>query len=339
MIQEHPTLLVTMGDPSGIGPEILALASAHIQSPIKSNRIIIGNTDIIKTAITLRNLQLEVHTICSVEQASFEQGLINVLDPINLDAKTIRAGELSKAAGKASVEWIELAGKLLLAGKAQAMVTAPINKEAVKMSGIKTIGHMEILQKISSAKNVATMLISGNLFVVHLSTHVALRNAHKAVSTQNITNKLILTNQFFLRYFKLKPAIGVASFNPHNGDGGLMGSEESLYIIPAIEQAQSMGIDAHGPIAADSIFTLAIRGQFNVVLAMYHDQGHIPIKVHGWEQSVSVTLGLPFLRTSVDHGTAFDIAGKGIADPTSMIESIRLAENLLASRADLQCTV
>ena len=197
------------------------------------------------------------------------------------------------------------------------------------MANIKTIGHMEILQKLSGAKNVATMLISGNLFVVHLSTHVALKNAHEAVTIQNITSKLSLTNDFFGQYFNVKPSIGVASFNPHNGDGGLMGNEESMHIIPAIEQARSLGIDAHGPIPADTIFTLAIRGQFNAVLAMYHDQGHIPIKVHGWEQSVSVTIGLPFLRTSVDHGTAFDIAGKGIADPASMIESIHLAETLL----------
>ena len=329
MAKEKPTLLVTMGGPCGIGPEILALSAACTQSASDSNRIFIGNTDVLKAAIALRNLQVNVRPIQSVEQASFTEGTANILDPGNLDAATLEAGVLSGLAGKASVEWIELAGKLLLAKKAQAMVTAPINKEAVQLANIKTIGHMEILQKLSGAKNVATMLISGNLFVVHLSTHVALKNAHEAVNIQNITSKLSLTNHFFRQYFNLKPSIGVASFNPHNGDGGLMGNEESMHIIPAIEQARSLGIDAHGPIPADTIFTLAIRGQFNAVLAMYHDQGHIPIKVHGWEQSVSVTIGLPFLRTSVDHGTAFDIAGKGIADPASMIESIHLAETLL----------
>ena len=329
MAKEKPTLLVTMGDPCGIGPEILALSAACTQSASDSNRIFIGNTDVLKAAIALRNLQVNVRPIQSVEQASFTEGTANILDPGNLDAATLEAGVLSGLAGKASVEWIELAGKLLLAKKAQAMVTAPINKEAVQLANIKTIGHMEILQKLSGAKNVATMLISGNLFVVHLSTHVALKNEKEAENIQNITLKLSLTNHFFRQYFNLKPSIGVASFNPHNGDGGLMGNEESMHIIPAIEQARSLGIDAHGPIPADTIFTLAIRGQFNAVLAMYHDQGHIPIKVHGWEQSVSVTIGLPFLRTSVDHGTAFDIAGKGIADPASMIESIHLAETLL----------
>ena len=329
MDQEKPILLVTMGDPCGIGPEILALSEARNQSANNSNRVFIGNTDVLKAAIALRELQINVHTIHSIEEALFTEGTVNILDPGNLDATTLETGVLSGSAGKASVEWIELAGKLLLANKAQAMVTAPINKEAVQMASIKTIGHMEILQKLSGAKNVATMLISGNLSVVHLSTHVALKNAHEAVTIQNITSKLSLTNDFFGQYFNVKPSIGVASFNPHNGDGGLMGNEESMHIIPAIEQARSLGIDVHGPIPADTIFTLAIRGQFNAVLAMYHDQGHIPIKVHGWEQSVSVTIGLPFLRTSVDHGTAFDIAGKGIADPASMIESIHLAETLL----------
>ena len=329
MLKIPPTLLVTMGDPCGIGPEILALAITHPQTASKSNKIIIGNIPTMKEAIKLRNLCLKVNPISSIEQATFSEGLINVLDPGNLDIKTITTGQLSASAGKASVEWIELGANLLLENKAQAIVTGPINKKAVQMAGITRIGHMEILQQIAKVQNVATMLIAGTLFVVHLSTHVALRDAHLAVTFRNILSKITLTNQFFLRYFNKVPSIGIAAFNPHNGDGGLMGDEESSHIIPAIKHAQSLGMDVHGPVPADTIYTLAIRGKFDVVLAMYHDQGHIPIKVHSWEQSVSVTLGLPFLRTSVDHGTAFDIAGKGTADPKSMIESISLAENLI----------
>ena len=201
----------------------------------------------------------------------------------------------------------------------------PLNKEAASLAGYQAIGHMELLQEISGAQDVATMLMSGRLRVVHLTTHRSLRRACDYVTKDRILGKLKLTHSSFVQWGTPYPRIGVAALNPHASDGGLLGSEEMEEIAPAVEEARREGVDAVGPVPADIVFHQAINGAFDVVLAMYHDQGHIPVKVHGFERSVSANLGLPFVRTSVDHGTAFDIAGKGIAHHRSMLESIRLA--------------
>ena len=187
---------------------------------------------------------------------------------------------------------------------------------------------MEIFQRQTGAKEVATMLMTGTLRVVHLTTHRSLRVACDYVTKDNVLAKLKLTDEYFKKWGFAAPRIGVAALNPHGSDGGLLGDEEEKQIAPAVNEARAMGIDATGPVPADTVFNQAIDGKYDVTLAMYHDQGHIPIKVHDWTRSVAVNLGLPFVRTSVDHGTAFDIAGKGIADHTSMLESIRVAVDL-----------
>jgi 4-hydroxythreonine-4-phosphate dehydrogenase len=253
----------------------------------------------------------------------------------NLAPEDVTVGRISKGAGKASMEWILKAAELAQSGQVQGIVTAPINKEACAIAGYKDIGHMEVFQRLSGVKHVATMLMSGNLRVVHLTTHKSLQRAPDYVTRENVLAKIELTDASFKKWGFERPRIGVAALNPHASDGGLLGTEEEEHIAPAVEDAKRRGIDAEGPVPADTIFHQAIGGRYDVVIAMYHDQGHIPVKVYGFERSIGVNLGLPFIRTSVDHGTAFDIAGKGIASDQSMREAIRVAVGL-ASRGKLE---
>jgi 4-hydroxythreonine-4-phosphate dehydrogenase len=211
-------------------------------------------------------------------------------------------------------------------------VTAPINKEATRLGGYGDVGHLEFLARLTHAREYATMLVSGLLRVVHLTTHYSLKEACALVTKERILARLKLTDSEFKKWGVTRPRIGVAAMNPHGGEGGLFGSEEITQILPAVKAAQAVGIDARGPFPADSIFTRALNGEFDVVLAMYHDQGHIAIKVHGFEQSISVALGLPFIRTSVDHGTAFDIAGKGIANGKGMEAAVKMGVSLVEGK-------
>ena len=220
------------------------------------------------------------------------------------------------------------AGELALAGIVDGIATAPLNKEAASLAGFQSIGHTELLQELAGIKIIGTMLMSKNLRVVHLTTHRSLRVACDYVKKDRILDFLQLTHDSFVKFGFPNPRIAAAGLNPHNSDGGLLGNEEADEIAPAVIAAQERGINVVGPIPADSVFHQAIQGRYDAVLAMFHDQGHIPVKVYGFEESVTVNLGLPFVRTSVDHGTAFDIAGQGIAQHVSMLESIRLAVEL-----------
>ena len=255
-----------------------------------------------------------------------------VLDLANADPATIPLGRVSAAAGRASMEAIERATDLTRAGLFAALVTAPINKEATKAAGYHDVGHLEYLARVTGVAEYATMLVTKKLRVVHLTTHYSLRRACELVTKDRVLAKLRLTHRSFVDWGLKAPRIAAAAINPHGGEGGLFGDEEIREIGPAVEAARSEGIDARGPYPADSVFNRAIAGEFDVVLAMYHDQGHIPIKVHGFEESVSVSLGLPLIRTSVDHGTAFDIAGKNRADAVGMAEAIDVAARIVAGR-------
>jgi 4-hydroxythreonine-4-phosphate dehydrogenase len=234
-------------------------------------------------------------------------------------------GTLSVDSARAAHAWVEHAARMCLSGEVDGMVTAPVNKEAFQLAGIADTGHQEVLARLSGATNVKTMLVSGQLRCMHLSTHKSLAEACRYVTKANVLTAIEMTHEHFVRWGFAKPRIAVAALNPHASDNGLIGREELDEIGPAVQAAVAKGIQAVGPIPADSVFNAAIAGKHDVVVVMYHDQGHIPIKVHGFEQSISVNLGLPILRTSVDHGTAFDIAGKGVADETSMVQAIKLA--------------
>jgi 4-hydroxythreonine-4-phosphate dehydrogenase len=325
---QQPIVAITMGDPNGIGPEIIAKALAIPEVRLMCVPLVIGNVDIMNQAIRLAQVPLRIVQINNANEVDSSTDAISIIDPGNLDLTRIVPGQISPSAGKASIEWVKLAARLCLEATVTAMATAPINKESASASGYQGIGHMELLQSMTDAPEVATMLISGSLRVVHLTTHRSLKKACDAVTKENVLSKIKLTHSSFERLGFTLPRIGVSALNPHASDGGLLGNEEGSVIAPAIAEARASDINASGPIPADTIFLKAIDGIYDVVLCMYHDQGHIPIKVHGFEQSVAINLGLPLVRTSVDHGTAFDIAGKGIAQATSMAEAIKLAASV-----------
>ena len=322
---QKPAIAITMGDPCGIGPEVVVKAMADPRVYATCRPLVVGNVYAMEQAVSLTGLPVKINEVEDTATSGQEPGVIDVVDIHNLNPEDITIGEISPTCGKAAMEWVTKAGELAMAGVVDALATAPLNKEAASLAGYKSIGHMELLQELSKSKLVATMLMAKNLRVVHLSTHRSLSLACELVKKDRVLDHLKLTHDSFVTYgFKI-PRIGVAALNPHGSDGGLMGDEEASEIAPAVEAARSEGIEAIGPIPADVIFHQAIQGQYDAVLCMYHDQGHIPVKVYGFEESITANLGLPFVRTSVDHGTAFDIAGKGVASHESMLESIRLA--------------
>jgi 4-hydroxythreonine-4-phosphate dehydrogenase len=325
---EKPAIAITMGDPCGIGPEVVVKALADPRVYASCRPLVVGNTYAMRQAVELTGLPLRIDEPGDPSLAGHDSQVIDVLDINNLNAEDITVGQISPACGKAAMEWVTRAAKLALTGVVEGLATAPLNKEAAGLAGYQSIGHTELLQEISGSKTVATMLLARNLRVVHLTTHRSLRVACDYVKQERILNFLQLTHDSFVTWGFRRPRIGAAALNPHGSDGGLLGHEEKEEIAPAVAAARERGIDATGPVPADIIFHQAIQGRYDAVLAMFHDQGHIPVKVYGFEESITANLGLPFVRTSVDHGTAFDIAGKGVASADSMLESIRLAVEL-----------
>ena len=325
---EKPAIAITMGDACGIGPEVVVKALADPQVYASCRPVVVGNTFAMQQAVKLTGLPLTINETDDPTSAGENPSVIDVVDINNLNPEDITVGQISIPCGKAAMEWVSKAGQLALAGIVDGLATAPLNKEAASLAGFQSIGHMELLQELSGAKTVATMLLAKNLRVVHLTTHRSLRLACDYVKKDRILEFLQLTHDNFIKWGFTDPRIAAAALNPHGSDGGLLGNEEAEEIAPAVQEARERGINVVGPIPADIVFHPAIQGRYDTVLCMYHDQGHIPVKVYGFEESITANLGLPFVRTSVDHGTAFDIAGKGIADQVSMLESIRLAVGL-----------
>ena len=328
MTNDIPSIAITMGDPCGIGPEVVVKALSDPKIYSLCRPLVVGNIFAMNQAIKVTGLPITINAIADLRSAGDNPNVIDVLDVHNLNPEDITVGDISIPCGKAAMEWVTEAGNLALAGTVQGIATAPLNKEAASLAGYQAIGHMELLQELSKSKTVGTMLLAKNLRVVHLTTHRSLKIACDYVKKERISDYLQLTHDSFVQWGFQSPRIGVAALNPHGSDGGLLGMEESEEIAPAVAEARANGINAIGPIPADIIFHQAINDEYDVVLAMFHDQGHIPVKVYGFEESITANLGLPFVRTSVDQGAAFDIAGKGIADPPSMLESIRLAVGL-----------
>ena len=323
-----PAIAITMGDPCGIGPEVVVKALADPGVYASCRPLVVGNIYAMERALEITGLPLRLNEPRDPSSAGQDPQVIDVLDIKNLNPEDITVGEISPACGKAAMEWVTRAGELAVEGIVAGLATAPLNKEAASLAGYQSIGHMELLQELTGAKIVATMLLAKNLRVVHLSTHRSLRIACDYVKQDRILDFLQLTHDSFVNWGFPHPKIGAAALNPHGSDGGLLGNEEAEEIAPAVAVARERGIDVTGPVPADVIFHQAIQGRYDAVLAMFHDQGHIPVKVYGFEESITANLGLPFVRTSVDHGTAFDIAGQGIASAVSMLESIRLAVGL-----------
>ena len=327
-MNHKPLIAITMGDPAGIGAEVVAKVLAEDDVHDSCRPFVIGSIEAMDSALQLIGSRKDTRAIASIDGVVGGRDVIEVMGSEALDYNSLERGVVSAEAGRASVEWVLKAGELAISGEVSSIVTAPINKEACRLAGHKDIGHMELYQRQTGSDEVATMLMARNLRVVHMTTHRSLSRAPEYVTKENVLSKIELTDTYFRGWGFPEPRIGVAALNPHAGDGGLIGDEEITSIRPAVEAAQASGIDVIGPVPADTIFNQAIGGKFDVVLAMYHDQGHIPIKVYDWERSTTLNLGLPFIRTSVDHGTAFDIAGKGVADHRSLLEAIRVAISL-----------
>ena len=327
-VEKRPIIAITIGDPAGIGPEVVVKALSNQIVYDMCRPLVIGESAAVQAAITLIQQHLILRSIEKVTDTIGKTGTIDILDMHNLDWSKVKMGIISADCGRASMGFLEKAMQLALNHEITAMVNAPINKEATMLAGYTGLGHLEYMAQATSTKIYATMLATGNLRCVHLTTHYSLREACNHVKKEFILERLKLTDTSFRQWGFGQPVIGVAGLNPHAGENGMFGREEIEEIAPAVKEAVRLGIDARGPFPADSIFNRAIKGEFDVVLVMYHDQGHIPVKVHGFEKSVSVALGLPFLRTSVDHGTAFDIAGKGIANAESIEEAIKTAVRL-----------
>jgi 4-hydroxythreonine-4-phosphate dehydrogenase len=324
---EKKIIAVTMGDAAGIGPEVIVKALGDLKVYEICLPLLICDSKVIEKTIESLKSSLSLHPVKSTDAVEGRPGVIDIIDLRNLQGDVI-PGRISADYGRAAMEYISKAAEITGSGEVAAMATAPINKESIARAGYSDTGHMKYLARITGTTEYAAMLMTGTLRVVHLSDHYSLKDACDLVKRDLICARLKLIRDSFLKWNLGNPRIGVAALNPHGSDGGLFGNQEENEILPGVDDAKKLGIDASGPFPADSIFNRAISGEFDVVLAMYHDQGHIAVKVHGFEKSVAVTLGLPFVRTSVDHGTAFDIAGKGIADHRSMIEAIITAVEL-----------
>jgi 4-hydroxythreonine-4-phosphate dehydrogenase len=332
-----------MGDPASIGPEIVAKALGDASVYAKARPLVIGDRNVMADALRIAKLHLTLFPIARVTDARFAVGTLDVLDLANVDMAHHAYGVVSAMCGKASVEYIERGIAMALAGEIHAVVTGPIHKESIHLAGCSHPGHTEIFGALTNTKDYAMMLLGEDLRVVHVSTHVSLRQAIERMKKPRILTVIRLANRALKALGIAEPKIAVAGLNPHAGEGGLFGDEEVKEIVPAIQEAKAEGIWVDGPVPPDTVFGKARGGQYDIVVCMYHDQGHIPVKTLGFTidkatqrwtsvSGVNVTLGLPIIRTSVDHGTAFDKAGKGTAIHQSMLDAIDVAVKLAQGR-------
>jgi len=305
---------ITMGDPCGIGPEIIARVFAD---GLPEQAVVIGDAKVMERAVRALALPLQVQPIASVDEAVPDATLIPVLNISDLP-DDMPIGQVDARAGRASYDYVVRAIDEALAGNIGAIVTAPINKEAMKKAGLNYPGHTEILAERSGTDKFAMMLANDELRVILVTIHVSLRDAIDLVTQDSVFRTIELAHKAGKAYGIASPRVAVAGLNPHAGENGMFGREDLDIIAPAIRRAQECGINASGPWPGDTIFMRARKGEFDIVVAQYHDQGLIPVKYFGIDNGVNVTIGLPFIRTSVDHGTAFDIAGRGTADHSSL---------------------
>lgn len=326
----RPIIGITMGDAAGVGPEIIVKSLALKEIYEKCQPVVIGDAKILQRAVTITNTNVEIRQINQIEEAEFSFGKIDCID-LDLLPNDLKFGEISAEAGNAAFQYIKTAIDLAKEKKIQAICTAPLNKEALHKGGHIYPGHTEILAELTGTKDYAMMLTSPKLKVIHLTTHVGIIKAIEMINPERTYNVIKLAHETLTRAGFENPIIAVCGINPHAGENGLFGNgEEEEKLAPGIKKAQEEGINASGPHPADTLFFRAGRGDFDMVVACYHDQGHGPIKVLGLEAGVNITVGLKggVIRTSVDHGTAFDIAGKNIADERSLLEALRSAIEL-----------
>lgn len=328
---EKPIIAITMGDAAGVGPEIIMKSLAHPEIYELCAPLVIGDAERLRDARRILESRLEVRSLSpnEIDDALFKLGVVDCVD-LKLIAKDLPWGRLSARAGDAAYRYVDVAAKLAISGKVAAICTAPLNKEALRAAGHEFPGHTELLAYLTGTAEVSMMLRTPKMRVLHVTTHIGLIDAIAKIEPGLVERTI---GRGFVALQKAgipNPRIGVCGINPHAGENGLFGhGEEEEKIIPAIQACRARGWDVEGPLPADTAFFRAQRGDFDLIIAMYHDQGHGPVKVLGLESGVNITLGLPVIRTSVDHGTAFDIAGTGKADERSMLEAIRQAVELV----------
>ncbi len=326
----RPIIAMTMGDAAGIGPEVIMKSLAHHELYEICRPLVVGDASRLREADRIVGGTLSVRSLRpdQFDEAAFEPGTVDCID-LALVPNDLPWGKLSPVAGNAAYQFIAEAARLALAGKVGAICTAPINKEALQAGGHKYPGHTELLAALTKTPEVSMMLSTPKLKVTHVTTHIGLIDAINRIEPGLVERTIERAHSVLVKAGNPNPKIGVCGINPHAGENGLFGrGEEETKIAPAIAACRARGWDVSGPLPADTLFFLAQRGDFDMVIAMYHDQGHGPVKVLGLESGVNITIGLPVVRTSVDHGTAFDIAGTGVADERSMLEAMRQAAEL-----------
>lgn len=323
-MNKKPIIGIPIGDPAGIGPEI-ALKSVLNDSLLTiSNPVLIGDESVLNHIITLYNLDLRINAVTNPQEGTYEKGIVNVVPMQSVNINKLELGKVSAMCGQAAYDYIEKSVTLSDNNQIDAIATTPINKESLKAAKVPFIGHTEIFAKLSNTHDPLTMFEIEKLRVFFLSRHVSLKEAIDLVKKERVMDYIKRSHEA-LKRLGVEGTIAVAGLNPHSGENGLFGREEMDEIVPAIKAMQKEGFDVIGPVPADSIFAMGLDGRWGAILSLYHDQGHIATKTYDFHKTISITNGMPFLRTSVDHGTAMDIAGKNIANEISMVEAIRLA--------------
>lgn len=320
-----PLIAVTMGDPAGVGPEIVAKSLASEEVTDVADCVIVGDRKCMENAIRIVGADLKIHVIQKPAEGQYEKGILNLIDLDNVDMDAFAFGKVSGMCGKAAYDYIARSIELANAGEVDAVSTTPINKEALKAGDVHFIGHTEIFGALTGTEDPLTMFETDGMRVFFLTRHVSLRQMLDMIKKDRIVDYVVRCTEALRRLGVKEGTMAIAGLNPHSGEHGLFGWEEVEEIIPAIEELKKMGYDVAGPVGADSVFHQAAIGKYNSVLSLYHDQGHIATKTLDFDKTIAITNGMPILRTSVDHGTAFDIAGTGKVSAVSMIEAIRLA--------------
>jgi 4-hydroxythreonine-4-phosphate dehydrogenase len=334
--RERPLLAITLGDPAGIGPEVILKAAQHHAFYAECRPLVVGDWRILQRAATWLEspkTPLAYKVVQDPVGGEYAPGMLTLLDLQNANPDEIPPGQVRAAAGRAAVEYVFRACDMAMAGHVDAVVTAPLNKEAMFQAGYQYAGHTELLAERTGAEKVSMLLVGPKLRVVHVSTHVSLEEAIRRVTRERVGEVIDLAQQSCLALGIAEPRIAVAGLNPHASEGGLFGNDEAREIVPAIEAARARGLNVSEPMPPDTIFLRAVQGEYDIVVAMYHDQGHIPMKLLAFDSGVNVSMGLPIIRTSVDHGTAFDIAGTGRAREESLLAAMEVAVKMVRARA------
>ena len=330
-----PVIGITMGDPTGIGPEIITKALS-MKEPFQFCRpVVFGDREVLSRAIQIQNLSATLEIIEKVPEGGYSPGKIFLFSLSQLKKDSLHFGQPDRACGEAMVRYIDEAVKWVRIGKLDAITTCPINKQAMNAAGYSFPGHTELLAHLVGASAVAMMFLGSRWKIVLVTTHLPLKEVSQYITFDRILSTIRMTDEGLRKYFGMThPKIAVLGLNPHCGEDGLLGEEEKMEIIPAIAEAKSQGVNVEGPFPADSFFNFTRRTPFDAIISMYHDQGLIPVKMVDFEEAVNLTLGLPFIRTSVGHGTAYDIAGKGLANPTNLVKALLIASKLSKLKRD-----